>query len=384
MIRPGLIFSKLKPALRNLATLVCLWFSILATLLTVLLLHLPNASCSSVSGPRYCLPQYELRFLEVPERNQDIFLGAKDLLTLLSYVAVDLNMKVEPAASADYDDVNLVNTFSPSNVFKINHLGFCKDQTSVTKLPKYCSVNLNGLEPISMIVRDVGVQFGITSARNPRIMGESFVYAYRLGLNALTKARGEQNIFLKYLQPESTPGEPSVATRDYNQWQGVAGGLLLLQNCCWSISWLALIEFSICVLVIVSTLLTAPKVLSGRNYKNWTTVNTIGHFALRVLPIVAIIVNFLGVFISAVIYVSLASASANYGMLHRVFDLQAGSGFYVGVVRLLLECVLLWQALTFQRISFKTKQNSALVPSSIDNLQKKYDTDSILSSGATV
>ncbi|SCU90506.1 LAME_0E08856g1_1 [Lachancea meyersii CBS 8951] len=388
--------NKLKPSLVALATTAYLWFSILALLLAIVLLHIPNASCTSVAGPRSCIPQYKIRFLEVPDRDQDILQGAKGLLRLLSYVAVDLNANGKAAASADYDDVNLVNTFNPSNYFKINHLGYCKEQPSVTKIPCYCTNNLNGLEPISMLVRDVGVQFGITSSKNPYMMGNSFVYAFKLGLRALmdagkatgTNSNDNDNIFAKYLNTGSE-SDNDVPARDFSQWQGVAELLTVLQNLCWSVSFISLIEFSLCFLIVISTVITAPAALTGRQRKKrskrvWRSVDTWGCIALKVLPIFTAIVSFFGVFMSSVLYSSLTKASATHGLSKKYYELQVGDAFYLNVARLALECALVWQTLKFNKHKNKTENDPQMSPASLENWPKDLEMDSILSSSTTV
>ncbi|SCV04871.1 LANO_0G13256g1_1 [Lachancea nothofagi CBS 11611] len=387
-MRPKSLFNKMKSPLLAFATLACLWFSILIILFSLVLLHLPSVSCTSIGGPRFCVPQYKIQFLEVPDGDQDLLLGAKDLLTLLSYVAVDLNSKIRPAVPTDYDDVNLVNTFNPSNTFKINHLGYCKEQPGVKKIPSYCSDNGNGLELISMLVRDVGVQFGITSSKNPRIMGDSFVYAFKLGLRTLVESRRGNpksgSAFSKYIPSESSSPPLEGDPESFSRWSGVAGFLLLMQKFCWSMSLINLVEFSMCILVIVSTIIMAPAALTGRKSSNWHMVDEFGCLVLKIIPMLTVIVSFLGVFSSSLFHATLIKSSATYGLSHRYYELQIGSGFYLSIVRLILECVLLWQILKFNKHIKKVEHTSGLSPAVVENWHKDLETDSVLSSGITV
>ncbi|CEP61673.1 Sma2p LALA0_S03e08218g [Lachancea lanzarotensis] len=390
------ISNKLRPSILALATTACLWFSILISLLAIILLHLPSVSCNSLAGPRFCIPQYTLRFLEVPDPGQNIFVGAKSLLTLLSYVALDLNANGKAANLEDYDDVNLVNTFNAPNRYKMNHLGYCKDQPSVAKIPRYCINNRNGLEPVSTLMRDVGVQFGITSSKNPYMMGNSFVYAFKLGLRALLEAgRNEtgsaddsNNIFAKYMSPYSGSNS-EIPVRDLSQWQSAAELLEVLQHLCWSISFINLIEFSLCILVIISTVVTSPTAFTGKRRDKrfettWRTVGIWGHFFLKVLPVLAAIVSFFGVFVSTVLYSSLNKASVTQGLSKKYFDLQIGGAFYMNVVRLVLECVLVWQTLKFNQHRKNAENELQVSPTALGSWQKDLEMDSILSSSTTV
>ncbi|SCU97778.1 LAFA_0G13212g1_1 [Lachancea sp. 'fantastica'] len=386
--------NKLRPSFLALATAACLWFSILTSLLAIILLHVPSVSCNSLAGPRFCIPQYTVRFLEVPNPDQNIFVGAKSLLTLLSYVALDLNAKGKAANLEDYDDVNLVNTFNSPNRYKVNHLGYCKEQPSVTKIPRYCINNRNGLEPVSTLIRDVGVQFGITSSKNPYMMGNSFVYAFKLGLSTLLEAgkngttHPDDNVFAKYVTNDPS-SDSDAPVRDLSRWQSVAELLVVLQHLCWSISFINLVEFLLCVLVVISTIITAPTAFTGKQRdkkfrKIWRIVDIWGHFALKILPIVVAIVSFFGVFISTVLYMSLSRASSTQGLSRRYYDLQVGGAFYVNVARLVLECVLIWQTVKFNQHRNNAENELQLSPAPLESWQKDIEMDSILSSSTTV
>lgn len=361
----------------------------------IVLLQLPSVSCTNSSGPRFCVPQYQLRFLDIPNQDQNLLEGVKDLLKLLSYMAVDLNYSDRPTAVADYDDINLVNTFSPLNVFKINFLGFCKEQHAFSKLPTYCVNNKFGLEPISMIVRDLGVQFGIISSKNPRIMGESFVYAFKTGLNTF-KDPGKNGflsdgVFSKFVAKGITSGSQSNTAADVGiaNLKEAADWLIFMQDFCQVIGLINLIEFCVCVIIVLSTLLLTPAAIGEKRSRSCRVLIAGGNFALKVLPAFFLVVSFLDIFSLSAWFVTLNRASSSYGLAHKFYELALGGGFYIAVVRFVLGCALLGHTVRLNKVSQSETfddmtEKSTKGCADSDHWQKDLETASILSSGTTI
>ncbi|CUS20179.1 LAQU0S01e00782g1_1 [Lachancea quebecensis] len=379
----------LKTILVHSQTLICTWVTLLALTFVLILLYLPNVSCTSVTGPRFCIPQYKIRFLDVLDEDRNLLQGLRDLLQLLSYVAVDLGSNSTIPATEDYDSINLVNTFDASNTFKINYLGFCKKQMTNSKIPTYCSGNRNGLEPISALVRDVGIQFGIVASKNPHIMGESFVYVFKMGLSALLTPSeehpGKENVFSKYVSAKAAIDGESLrsAGETFHRLEELAYWLSMMQKFCWTLGWAGLIEFFLCVAILISILSAAPANLFGKWSKHIFWFESIGTLLLKSLPILVLLVSFFGVLSSATWYISLKKASSHYGLSHKFYDLELGEGFYINVCRLFFQCVILIQALRFTR-NLRLEAHSDEERTEIGSPHKDPEAGSVLSSGTTV
>ncbi|CAR22979.1 Sma2p [Lachancea thermotolerans CBS 6340] len=379
----------LKTILVQKQTLICTWVILLTLVFVLLLLYLPSVSCTSVTGPRFCIPQYKVRFLDVLDEDRNLLQGLKDLLQLLSYVAVDLSSSSSMPATEDYDSINLVNTFDASNTFKINYLGFCKQQLTRSKIPAYCSNNRNGLEPVSALVRDVGIQFGIVASKNPHIMGESFVYVFKMGLSTLLASPedfpGKESAISKYLSTRATNGGESLksAGETFHRLEELAYWLSMMQRFCWTLGWAGLIEFFLCVIILISLLLAAPANLFGKWRKHMSWFEAMGTLLLKSLPILVLLVSFFDLLFSATWYISLKKASSHYGLTHKFYDLKLGEGFYINVCRLFFQCVILFQALRFTR-NITLEVHSDEEHTEIGSPQKDLEAGSVLSSGTTV
>ncbi|AET37403.1 Sma2p Ecym_1152 [Eremothecium cymbalariae DBVPG len=155
------------------------WFMLLALALAICLLHLPNYSCTYSRDLPICTPQFSFQLTNTTPTATLFLSTVKEVSMLLSYVAIDLGWNVNFPKPNDYDTSNLVNTFDPSNKYHVNLFGYCKWQPLSSKSNWYCMDNPNGLDIISMIIRDLGAQLGVLSHSNTKILSDSLWILYR-------------------------------------------------------------------------------------------------------------------------------------------------------------------------------------------------------------
>lgn len=319
--------------------------SILCVALAQLLMHMVSISCTSKTGERFCHPQFTLTFSGPPVGSDGLLLALKDLLKLLSYMAIDLGSHHSLPQDADYDEINLVNTLESSNTFKVNFLGYCKDQPMIRELKNYCTKHNSGLDPISLIMRDMGIQFGLLSSKNPKIMGESFVYTYKLGLRAIADTSRnldkENNMLRRYLKGFS--GDPD-SEADRIQIQKIvifANWLLFTQDFCLVINWLNLIEFILSILAVLLATLMTPVILKGpRGKLNLLRLMVVPTF--KIIAVSVILANCCCNLSSTLWFVVLRKAGRSVLKGTDINSVRLGSGLILSWVRLLLECILAW------------------------------------------
>ncbi|AAS52818.1 AER135Wp [Eremothecium gossypii ATCC 10895] len=155
------------------------WFMLLSLATAICLLHLPSYSCTYSRDLPICTPQVSFQLTNTTPTATLFLSTVKEVSMLLSYVAIDLGWNVNFPKPNDYDTSNLVNTFDPSNKYHVNLFGYCKWQPLSNKATWYCMDNPNGLDIISMIVRDLGAQLGVLSHTNTKILSDSLWILYR-------------------------------------------------------------------------------------------------------------------------------------------------------------------------------------------------------------
>lgn len=201
-----------------------LWVLLFFMAITQLLLYLPDFSCSISTGLPLCIPQFNVNIVTGSRTTKDFVSSVRQFLRLISYLAIDMGWSKYLADPHIYNEENLVDTFDTDNLFKINYFGFCKKTSGKTK---YCVANGDcGMDVLGILVRDVGLQLGRLTQRyenNTRILGDSLVFTYHLGLSSMRKfLRNDNyrnNAFSKLLL--ATDDQPYSNTRIKNYAKGV-------------------------------------------------------------------------------------------------------------------------------------------------------------------
>ncbi|QLG73097.1 hypothetical protein HG535_0E01810 [Zygotorulaspora mrakii] len=178
-------------------------------------LYVPSFSCALSPGVPTCAEQFSFTVVGGSKMTRELIGSIKELLKLISYLAIDLGWSSDLADSSMYDDENLVNTFNAENIYKVNYFSYCK-KTDGKKM--YCVRNGgNGMDVITVLVRDVGIQLGNISplhVNDTEILGDSLVISYHLALTSIRKfIKGDRsrdnaffNTFLR-VNPEDAPQE---------------------------------------------------------------------------------------------------------------------------------------------------------------------------------
>lgn len=169
---------------------------------------------------------------------KEVIGSIKELLKLISYLAIDLGWSNDLADPSIYDDENLVDTFNSENIYKVNYFSYCKKNGDKRT---YCVRNGNyGRDVIGILVRDVGIQLGKVSSlhtNDTQILGDSLVIAYHLALNSIRKfIRGDRSrgnaFFNTFLDVDSdSPGRRNNASHyskgvEILYWLGVSNQIL--------------------------------------------------------------------------------------------------------------------------------------------------------------
>lgn len=179
------------------------WTILFGITITQFLLYLPNFSCTVSTGVPLCAAQFHFSIVGTSTITRDFINSIREFLRLISYLALDMGWK----GAADpkvYSEENLVDTFDPENVFKVNFFGYCKKNGYRRD---YCVQNGDsGMDVLSVLVRDVGIQLAkLTSspANNTKVLGDSLVLTYHLSLSSLRRFlkgnRRNSNSFSKIL-----------------------------------------------------------------------------------------------------------------------------------------------------------------------------------------
>lgn len=151
------------------------------------------------------MPQYHFRFKDDTPTSKIVFSTAKEFFSLLSFFALDFNWDIDlDQLESRYNESNLVDIFHPLNQFEVNNFGYCKHQGSKQTLQDYCIDNSNGLNIMSVLIRDLGFQFGVLSKSNVKITSDSFWIIYQTlitSLNRFLKDEKRGNTLLKMMAP---------------------------------------------------------------------------------------------------------------------------------------------------------------------------------------
>lgn len=135
-----------------------------------------------------CLEQFNFSIVGSSGITEDFINSVKEVLKLVSYLAIDMGWSTELTDSDIYREENLVDTFDADNVYKVNHFGYCKKRGDSTL---YCARNgHSGMDILGILVRDVGIQLGKLSGSHQNetgVLGDSLVLTYHVALSSLQK-----------------------------------------------------------------------------------------------------------------------------------------------------------------------------------------------------
>ncbi|AMD22077.1 HGL263Wp [Eremothecium sinecaudum] len=335
------------------------WFMLLALSLAICLLHLPNYSCTYSRDLPICTPQFSFQLTNTTPTATLFLSTVKEVSMLLSYVAIDLGWNVNFPKPDDYDTSNLVNTFDPSNKYHVNLFGYCKWQPLSSKATWYCMDNPNGLDILSMIVRDLGAQLGVLSHSNTKILSDSLWILYRSMFDSFYKFVHDDDYrankvasFLQSLQQ----GEP---LHSVDQFKTVTLLVKCFENLTWAIQVTEICSF---VLMAVAFLLSCVAfildLMSNKEalYTNRTERQARSQLAklvtLRIsyAAVTASMFNQIGM---AVYFLVLFSIRYPYDYKVKVMTFNPDTGYWLSILRFFME---FWFAVTCH-LSFSQQKN---------------------------
>lgn len=179
--------------------------------------HLSNFTCTSSANLPICMPQYIFHFKDDTPTSRVLFGTVKEFFSLLSFFTLDFNWDIDlNDLHEKYNQSDLINVFHPSNVYYVNAFGYCKEQTHDAKLDRYCMDNTNGLNIISVLVRDLGFQFGVLSENNVKITSDSFWIIYQTLVSSFNKFLEDDkrgNTLLKMITPNDPEEMEQLKTK---------------------------------------------------------------------------------------------------------------------------------------------------------------------------
>ncbi|CDO92237.1 unnamed protein product [Kluyveromyces dobzhanskii CBS 2104] len=150
--------------------------------------HLSNFTCTSSANLPICMPQYVFQFKDDTPTSKVLFSTVKEFFSLLSFFTLDFNWDIDLSELKErYNQSNLIYIFHPTNTYYVNVFGYCKQQTHDKKLNRYCIDNTDGLNIISVLIHDLGFQFGVLSETNVKITGDSFWIIYQTLISSFNK-----------------------------------------------------------------------------------------------------------------------------------------------------------------------------------------------------
>ncbi|SSD61363.1 uncharacterized protein SCODWIG_03124 [Saccharomycodes ludwigii] len=133
-----------------------------------------SSSNSSLSTQHYiCWSQFQLSFKSCTHVSKKFLESAQELLKLLSYLALDLNVTDNKTYEVMHND-QLISTFNTSDLYKINFFGYCKKNKNTNYI--YCINKLQGLNLPMIFIKDIGLQFGRISTRNAQLVSDSLLF----------------------------------------------------------------------------------------------------------------------------------------------------------------------------------------------------------------
>ncbi|ODV94441.1 hypothetical protein PACTADRAFT_51277 [Pachysolen tannophilus NRRL Y-2460] len=171
-------------------------------------------TCRSSNG--FCFPQLTVQLDDSSSEAEAALSSARDLLKVVSYIAIDLGTPIQNSngdleismnnnankkkiilgnqgnylTSDDY--LNTIDTFSVENIYNLNFLGYCRE--NLLNGATFCSKSHNGLDILSTLIRDAGIQLAkISKQENYGDMGDSFAVAYQVGLSNFASANEIRN-----------------------------------------------------------------------------------------------------------------------------------------------------------------------------------------------
>lgn len=191
------------------------WIILLSIALTQLLLYIPIFSCRNTGSSPVCVEQFRFSITGSSAITEEFINSVKEVLKLISYLAIDMGWSTRMTDSDIYREENLVDTFDAENVYSVNHFGYCKKKHNSIL---YCARNgHSGMDVLGILVRDIGIQLGMLSISHQnetRMVGDSLVLTYHLGLTSLKKflkAKQTSALSKVLLLEDGKPGSSKIS-----------------------------------------------------------------------------------------------------------------------------------------------------------------------------
>lgn len=348
-------------------------------------------TCTGEDSLPYCTPQFKFELMDDSTLGQELINSAREFLRLLSYLTIDMGwtsndiIKYNQTYGTDdiYAEEHLVNTFHKGNYFKVNYNGYCKYSKNkyITKKKCYSNEN-NGMDIITVLMRDIGIQLGELSSLNKNEtlkLGNSVVYTYKLATRSLfhfiRKDHKEDNMFAKIvLGVTSDDSELNEDERHRTNFEKViiVARLFTLFN--QGIRWILLVEVIMAVLCLLTSLQTLILLL-----KPITSKLSIFSFLIALTYLLLATTTFVNSLILQIVLRALAPAlDANENILPSEDDwgfirVQIGTGFILGCLRFGFQCVFF--IITTIIICLYKKKPEEVSPPECGQESKLFDED---------
>lgn len=220
------------------------------------LLYLPNFTCTVSTGVPLCTAQFNFSVVGTSAITRDFIDSIREFLKLISYLALDMGW-AGATDSKIYNEENLVDTFDPDNIYKVNFFGYCK-KNGYRRV--YCVQNGDsGMDILSVLVRDVGIQLAKLSsspANNTKVLGDSLVLTYHLSLSSLRRFlkgdRRNSNAFSRILIGAQDTGADDDRAEQFGKGVDIAHVLKIFNKILffWQIAELA--TSFICLITVIA------------------------------------------------------------------------------------------------------------------------------------
>lgn len=347
-----------------------LWIILLVMVLTQLLLYIPIFSCRNSGPTPVCLEQFRFSIVGASAVTEEFISSIKEVLRLVSYLAIDMGWSTDLGDSDLYREENLVDTFDAQNTYKVNYLGYCKRRHNTVL---YCAPNgHSGMDVLGILVRDIGIQLGMLSSSHvddTTLLGNSMVLTYHLALSSLEKfLKAEQTSALSKMillddDTSSSEGKPHVSQ--------FARGVALarfLQVANGSVFIVLLCELSLSALCLLVVLVYGLTLILRLKLK---IIATSLKFTISTLMGVATI-TFLSTLLYFLVLKTLEPSRDPLQMAGKwdIMQVSVGPGFIIGCIRYALQVLLLPLIFVVLRY-YKTREEPSQVIQEPESAQMK-------------
>ncbi|CAR26630.1 hypothetical protein ZYGR_0H04480 [Zygosaccharomyces rouxii] len=333
------------------------------------LLYLPNFTCTVSTGVPLCAAQFNFSIVGTSTITKDFIDSIREFLRLISYLALDMG-RVGATDPKIYNEENLVDTFDPDNVYKVNFFGYCKKSGYHRA---YCVQNGDsGMDVLSILVRDVGIQLSKLSsspANNTKVLGDSLVLTYHLSLSSLRRFlkgdRRNSNAFSKILLGAQDTGTDDDRADKFGKGVDIAYVLKVFNKILffWQVG-----EFASSFVCLITVIVFGLVLMFGKRHRSLPLMLKCSSSILIIVATVTLLGNTV-----YFLFLKLLEPSHDYSQTPdwALLQVTIGSGFVICCARYMLQLLFLPVTfLTANHYSIRRKPKKDSDDASVDSMGK--------------